>query len=232
MYLSTLPQGKKKLRGVWFEADQKIQRYIALAKALQNADGSFSTEHFRGPGYSDDFAARITTSGHQLEWLMIALPQSKLKEEWFRRAIANVARDLINNRHVASDCGPLYHGMHALVVYRQRTVPGYLIPQFNSEIKLSDRGKKKPDSEETATRSKPSTILANPVKAARPANDKAAAAESDKAPTETIEKPAPASPEDVTAEPTGDTPAASAQPQPARVEANVSTKVESDTIKK
>ncbi|HEY3964592.1 MAG TPA: hypothetical protein VGM05_08600, partial [Planctomycetaceae bacterium] len=44
MYLST----KKPLRGVWFEADQKIKRYIAEARALQNADGSFSTDHFKG----------------------------------------------------------------------------------------------------------------------------------------------------------------------------------------
>jgi hypothetical protein len=139
MYLST----GKPLRGVWFEADQKIKLYIQQAQALQNADGSFSTDHFKGPGYSDDFATRIATSGHQLEWLMIALPQSKLKDQWIRNGIANVARDLINNRHVASDCGPLFHGMHALVVYRQRTVPGYLVPKFNSEIKLSERGKKK-----------------------------------------------------------------------------------------
>ncbi len=133
-----------KLRGVWFEADQKIKRYIAEAKALQNSDGSFSTNHFNGPGFSEDFATRITTSGHQLEWLMIALPKNKLKEQWFRNAINRVAKDLINNRHVASDCGPLFHGMHALVVYRQRTVPGYLVPQFNSNVKLSERGKKKP----------------------------------------------------------------------------------------
>lgn len=139
MYLST----GKPLRGVWFEADQKIKQYILQAQALQNADGSFSTNHFNGPGYSDDFATRIATSGHQLEWLMIALPQSKLKEQWVRNGIGNVARDLVNNRHVASDCGPLFHGMHALVVYRQRTVPGYLVPKYNSELKLSDRGKKK-----------------------------------------------------------------------------------------
>jgi hypothetical protein len=73
---------------------------------------------------------------------MIALPQSKLKEQWIRKGIENVARDLTNNRHVASDCGPLFHGMHALVVYRQRTVPGYLVPQFNSQLKFVDRGKK------------------------------------------------------------------------------------------
>jgi len=158
MYLSTGEPGKPRpLRGVWFEADQKIKRYIFEARALQNADGSFSTNHFAGPGYSDDFATRITTSGHQLEWLMIALPQSKLKEEWIRRAISNVAKDLIDNRHVASDCGPLYHGMHALTVYRQRTVPGYLVPQFNSQIKLSDRGKNRVATEELARKSKKST---------------------------------------------------------------------------
>ncbi len=139
MYLST----GKPLRGVWFEADQKIKRYILEAQALQNPDGSFSTNHFNGPGYSDDFATRITTSGHQLEWLMVALPQSKLKLAWFRNAINRVAKDLIENRHVASDCGPLFHGMHALVIYRQRTVPGYLVPKFNSNIKLSERGKKR-----------------------------------------------------------------------------------------
>ncbi len=152
MYLST----GKPLRGVWFEADQKIKRYIFEARALQNADGSFSTNHFAGPGYSDDFTTRITTSGHQLEWLMIALPQSKLKEEWIRRAISSVSKDLIDNRNVASDCGPLFHGMHALVVYRQRTVPGYLVPQFNSQIKLSERGKNRAATEELSRKSKKS----------------------------------------------------------------------------
>jgi hypothetical protein len=137
LYIST----GKPLRGVWFEADQKIKRYIAEAKALQNPDGSFSSNHFKGPGYSTDFPTRISTSGHELEWLMIALPQSKLKEEWIRRGITSVARDLIDNKHVSSDCGPLFHGMHALVVYRQRTVPGYLVPQFNSHVKLADRGR-------------------------------------------------------------------------------------------
>lgn len=142
LYLSTYKMDRKKLRGVWFEADQKIQRYIKEAKELQNADGSFSAAHFKGPMFSQDFATRITTSGHQLEWLMVALPQHKLKDEWVRRGIASVAKDLIQNKNVASDCGPLFHGMHALVIYRQRTVPGYLVPQFNSHIKLAERGRK------------------------------------------------------------------------------------------
>ena len=39
---------------------------------------------------------------------MVALPQSKLKQTWVRHAIAACAKNLIENRHVASDCGPLF----------------------------------------------------------------------------------------------------------------------------
>lgn len=152
LYISTLPPGKRELRGVWLEADQKIKQYIAYAKALQNPDGSFSSNHFKGPGFSEDFPTRITTSGHQLEWLMVALPQQQLKEEWIRRAIRNVANDLVKHRNDPSDCGPLFHGMHALVVYRQRTVPGYLVPEFNSHIKLADRKKKPAETTKAAPR--------------------------------------------------------------------------------
>lgn len=146
-------KGTRGLRGVWFEADHKIKRYIEEARILQNTDGSFSAAHFKGALHSDDFATRITTSGHQLEWLMIALSQKQLQEEWVRRGIAAVANDLIKNKHVKSDCGPLFHGMHALVVYRQRTVPGYLVPQFNSQIKLADRVSTK-EKLQAATKSK------------------------------------------------------------------------------
>lgn len=152
----------KPMRGVWLEADQKIKQYIEFAKALQNPDGSFSSNNFKGPGYSEDFTTRITTSGHQLEWLMVALPQHKLKEEWLRRALRNVANDLIKNRNVAADCGPLFHGMHALVVYRQRTVPGYLVPKFNSHVKLAERGHKKPATNATLPFGRPGDVSGAP----------------------------------------------------------------------
>ena len=215
MYLST----GKPLRGVWLEADQKIKRYIFEARGLQNADGSFSTNHFSGPGYSNDFATRITTSGHQLEWLMIALPQSKLKEDWIRSAIANVAKDLIDNRHVASDCGPLFHGMHALVVYRQRTVPGYLVPQFNSHIKLSERGKKRPTAEELAKKAR-KDVPAPTDKPAEKIAEKATDSSVDAGGANTT---------------TPDLPVDSAASEPARItpgDGNTTLKAEGDTTKK
>ncbi len=115
-YLST----GQPLRGIWLEADQKIKRFIAKAKSLQNPDGTFSTEYFKGPGESTDFGKRIATSGHILEFLMVAAQDDQLQQEWMQKAIFAVANDLVENRKEAADCGPLYHALHALVLYRQR----------------------------------------------------------------------------------------------------------------
>ena len=87
---------------------------------MQNADGTFSTEYFKGPGESSDFGKRIATSGHILEFLMVAAQDDQLQQEWMQKAIFAVANDLVENRKEAADCGPLYHALHALVLYRQR----------------------------------------------------------------------------------------------------------------
>ena len=108
------------LRGVWLEADQKIQRFIAEGRALQNPDGTFSVHYFKGPGHSQEFTPRITSSGHILEWLMVALPQSRLSEDWVQNGLRRLALDLIENRHLNAECGPLYHSVDALQIYRER----------------------------------------------------------------------------------------------------------------
>lgn len=134
----------KPLSGVWVAADQKVKRYVEEARSLQNGDGSFSSNNFKGPGYSQDYLTRLSTSGHQLEWLMIALPNRRLSEPWVEKAVENIARDLLNSRRYPADCGPLYHALHALVLYKQRTVPGAQEPVRTSELKLVDRNKPKP----------------------------------------------------------------------------------------
>lgn len=108
------------LRGIWFEADQKIRSYVAQAKSLQNSDGSLSAKYFAGPGYSPEFGKRLATSGHVLEFLMVGARDADLESEWLRNAIRSVAKDLIDHRRTAADCGPLYHALHALVLYQQR----------------------------------------------------------------------------------------------------------------
>lgn len=110
----------KPLRGVWLEADQKIKRYIEEAKAYQNADGSFSSEYFRGHGFSRDFEKRLGTSGHILEFLMVALPDNRLNEAWVRKGVEAVAKDLIDNKRLPAEPGALYHAVDGLVLYRER----------------------------------------------------------------------------------------------------------------
>lgn len=116
-------QSGRPLRGVWLEADQKINRYIEEARAYQNPDGSFSANYFKGPEYSSDFGKRLATTGHILEFLMVALPQHRLNEEWVRRAVYRQARDIIENRTQPAECGALYHALDALVIYLQRMQP-------------------------------------------------------------------------------------------------------------
>ncbi|MCA9080005.1 MAG: hypothetical protein KDA58_05570 [Planctomycetaceae bacterium] len=111
------------LRGIWMSADMKVQQHIAMSKALQNADGSFSTMHFKGRGHSDDFNERIKYSGHQLEWLMMALPHNRLDEEWVQRGIRALALDMVVNASQPADCGPLYHSLNALKMYHDRVAP-------------------------------------------------------------------------------------------------------------
>lgn len=130
------------LRGAFIEADQKVNRYIAEAKSLQNPDGSLSSKYYTGPGHTSDLSDRIRSSGHQMEWLMIAMPQSRLKEEWIRKALERTADDLLDARKTPTDCGPLYHAMHSLVCYRQRVRPELAFPQHDSPLKLTERGRK------------------------------------------------------------------------------------------
>ena len=114
---------KGQVRGAWLEADQKIRRHIEEAKIYQNGDGTFSASYFLGPHQSQQFQERIETSGHTLEWLVMAATDKQLKSEWMRRGVAAVAADLNLHADKTVQCGPLYHALHGLVLYQERTRP-------------------------------------------------------------------------------------------------------------
>jgi hypothetical protein len=111
------------LYGAWLEADQKVRRFVEEARMNQNADGTFSSNSFQGPGQSREFEKRIGTTGHILEFLCVALPQSRLSEEWLRRAVTAISSDLIENKATPSECGSLYHAVDGLTLYRARMWP-------------------------------------------------------------------------------------------------------------
>ncbi len=114
------------LQGAWVAARQKLNDHIAAARRMQNQDGSFSTEFFRSTGWSAEMGPRFKSSGHMLEWLMMALPPEQLKEQWVRKGVESVAGDLIRHGSVGlgtPDTGAMYHALHALVLYRNRVEP-------------------------------------------------------------------------------------------------------------
>jgi len=116
-------QTGRRLRGTWRKADRDIQRHISLVQRYQNGDGTFSANYFQGPKFSRSFDKRLSTSGHTLEWLMVALPDERLGEDWVRQGVAAVAREMIDNRRRPARCGSLYHALDALILYRERTRP-------------------------------------------------------------------------------------------------------------
>jgi hypothetical protein len=111
------------LRGVWTDADQKVQRYIQTARAYQSSDGSFSSTYFQSPSPAGDFATRLQTSGHTLEFIVAALSPERLQDEWVRRAVSTLAREIYEHRRDPVDVGALFHAVDALVIYRDRTRP-------------------------------------------------------------------------------------------------------------
>lgn len=113
-----------KMTGVWLLADNKVRRYITEAERLQNPDGSFSAAYFRGPEQAREFTKRLPANGHVLEFLMRSVPDEYLSKAWVRRGVESVATDLIDNRRTPCDCGPLFHALHALKLYKQRVAGG------------------------------------------------------------------------------------------------------------
>jgi hypothetical protein len=114
-----LRQGGKPV-GVYKEIAEKTVKYRDLAKKYQNADGSFSTDFFSGPGNADDPARKITTTGHMLEWLSFALTDEELKEEWVGEAANALSRIILNLRDEPIEGGALYHAVHGLKIYYTR----------------------------------------------------------------------------------------------------------------
>lgn len=117
-------QANLPIRGVWLQADQQIRKCIELARTQQQPNGQFSTKFFEGRATEQDFDKRIASSGHILEFLMIALPQDELNARWVRRGIEATARDIMANRQSYVKTAPLYHAVNGLTIYLDRTQRG------------------------------------------------------------------------------------------------------------
>ena len=106
--------------GVWQEVTDKMAQYQIRARELQNSDGSFSTDFFRGPGNLDDMQKRINSTGHILEWLALSLPNSQLQADWVREAANALSLMILDIQSSPMEGGTLYHAAHGLRLYRTR----------------------------------------------------------------------------------------------------------------
>lgn len=114
-----LAQGGK-LEGVWERADQKIKDSIATVQKFQNPDGTFSSNYFTRTGRAVDVANQLSTTGHTLEFLMLAMTDDEVHQEWVRRAVIKLCQLFRSAEKIDLECGGLYHATHGLILYRQR----------------------------------------------------------------------------------------------------------------
>lgn len=109
-----------KIERVWKDVADKLDEHVELARKYQNPDGSFSSEYFRGPGYSDNLQERLGSSGHIFEWLAQHVNDEQLREDWMQKGAVAVALMILDARDSAMESGALYHATHGLVTYRKR----------------------------------------------------------------------------------------------------------------
>jgi hypothetical protein len=90
------------------------------ARQLQNPDGSFSSNFFRGRGNADDRQLRVNTTGHIFEWLALSCTDYELNAEWMRNAANALALMFLDAQNDPMDGGGLYHAVHGLLIYYSR----------------------------------------------------------------------------------------------------------------
>lgn len=110
----------KPMTGQFSRARKFINDYHSYTLKLQNNDGSFSTEWFRGRGNRHDVDRKMQTTGHVLEWMVYSLPQKNLQDEQMVNAVECLTNILHNQENRRWKVGPLGHALHALVLYDQR----------------------------------------------------------------------------------------------------------------
>lgn len=111
----------EELDGLWGEAADVIDDCVDRARRFQQADGSFSTHSFERPGTSTDVFATLSATGHVFEVVVMALDDERLAEPWVTRAADRLVTLLEQTADVDVECGALYHAVHGLAIYRERT---------------------------------------------------------------------------------------------------------------
>jgi hypothetical protein len=117
-----------KTEGVWKQIADRTAEYCDKAKKLQNPDGAFSTSYFRGKGDAPDKQLRISTTGHTVEWLALALDDQELREQWMQDAVNALSMLILDTQGAPIEGAALYHAVHGLFIYHARVFDRSICP--------------------------------------------------------------------------------------------------------
>ncbi len=136
---------EKKLDGDRDRANQYVNEAIDFAYQTQNTDGSW------GRASNRDYATAISSTGHMLEWLLVALPDSRLEEPQIVRAVECID-GLFNSSHYQSylssmttrEIAAAAQAARALVTYDERVFAPCDLPPGTPEAKPTEKSAAKP----------------------------------------------------------------------------------------
>lgn len=115
-----LDQGGE-LVGVWKDAKKYLDKYVAITKEYQQKDGAFSAAVFFRAARPRTPRQLISSTGHALEWMSVALSPNDLRQDWVLKAVDRLVVDMEKFPTEVFSDGGLYHAAHALRRFREAT---------------------------------------------------------------------------------------------------------------
>tara|TARA_Y100001978_G_scaffold68329_1_gene61488 strand:+ start:29948 stop:30967 length:1020 start_codon:yes stop_codon:yes gene_type:complete len=115
-----LDQGGK-LSGTWRKAREYLDVYLAISRKHQQEDGAFSAGGFHRSLRPRTPRHLVSSTGHALEWMSLALTSEELGQDWVVKAIERLVTDMEKFPTEVFSDGGLYHAAHALRRIREAT---------------------------------------------------------------------------------------------------------------
>lgn len=108
------------LKGVWKDAQERLNELKKVAHSFQNEDGSLSTNWFVRKGNDAESSQRLFTTGHTLEWLALAISDEELRDPWIEQAVSYMCQLFLELQSQPIEGGAMYHAVHGLTIYYAR----------------------------------------------------------------------------------------------------------------